>query len=82
MKLLDIFNPDIAFDGWAIGIIIFILGLGGTYVYLTRNKIQQKQKAGSHARQRQKIKSSSLKDENIISQKQKAGDNADQSQTM
>ena len=82
MNMLDILKPEIAFDGWAIAIIIFILTLLSSGVYIsTRVKIKQKQKAGKGAKQTQKVTSSSLKDENNISQKQKAGDNSEQNQT-
>ena len=59
MTMLDILNPEIAFDGWAIGIILFILScLGiGTYKYKTKTKILQKQKAGINSRQEQKVNS-------------------------
>lgn len=84
MNLLNILNPEIAFDGWAIGIIIFVLTLlcSGTYIYATRIKVKQKQKAGKNAQQKQKISSSTLKDESNIVQKQKAGDNAQQKQII
>ena len=83
MIYLDILKPEIAFDGWAIAIIIFILSCCvGTYKYVTRNKISQKQKSGSNSEQEQSVRSTSLKDENIISQSQKAGDKAKQKQTV
>ena len=84
MNLVNILNPEIAFDGWAIGIIIFVLTLfcSGTYVYVTRIKVKQKQKAGKNAKQKQKINSAALKDESEIIQKQKAGDNAQQEQII
>lgn len=57
MNLVNILNPEIAFDGWAIGIIIFVLTLlcSGTYIYATRIKVKQKQKAGDNAQQEQII---------------------------
>lgn len=81
MSLLSILSPEIAFDGWAIGIIIFILTLlcSGA-AYATRIKVKQKQKAGKNARQKQKVSSATLKDESSIVQKQKAGDNSQQEQ--
>lgn len=83
MKFLDIFKPDIAFDGWAIAIIIFILSCWiGTYKYVTKSKLSQKQEAGSDSNQKQSVCSTSIKDENIISQSQKAGNNSKQKQTM
>ena len=53
MILLDVTNPDIAFDGWAIALIIFVLScLGiGSYKVFTKSKIRQKQKAKNNAQQ-------------------------------
>ena len=84
MTMLDILNPEIAFDGWAIGIIIFILScIGiGTYKYKTRSKIAQKQKAGINSKQEQAAKPKTNTDETYISQSQKAGDNSEQKQTV
>ena len=83
MVLLDILNPEIAFDGWAIAIIVFILSCCiGTYKYKTRNKISQKQKAGSNSKQEQKANSTTNTDETVISQSQKAGNNSKQKQTI
>lgn len=84
MNLSDMLKPEIAFDGWAIAIIIFILTLlcSGTYIYLTRSRVNQKQKAGDRAKQRQKASSATLKNESVITQKQKAGDNAQQDQIV
>lgn len=82
MESFDIFNPEIAFDGWAIAIIIFILSCIGTYKYVTRNKISQKQKSGSNSEQEQSIRSTSSKDENVFSQSQVAGRNSKQKQTI
>lgn len=83
MNLLNILNPEIAFDGWAIGIIIFVLTLlCSGYIHATRIKVKQKQKAGKNAKQKQKISSSTLKDESNIVQKQKAGDDAQQEQII
>ena len=81
---IDIFKPEVAFDGWAIAIIIFVLScLGvGTYKYISRNKISQKQKSGSNSEQEQSVSSTSMKDENDISQSQKAGKNSKQKQTI
>ena len=71
MNMLNILKPEIAFDGWAIAIIIFILTLicSGT-IYLTRSKVNQKQKAGDRAKQKQQVSS----------EKQKARDDAQQDQ--
>lgn len=83
MVLLDILNPEIAFDGWAIAIIVFILSCCiGTYKYKTRTKISQKQKAGYNSKQEQKANSTTNTDEIVISQSQKAGDNSEQKQTV
>ena len=80
MNMLNIFNPEIAFDGWAISIIIFILTIFSGTVNLTRSKVKQKQKAGDRAKQKQQVSSATQKDESIITQKQKAGDDAQQDQ--
>jgi len=83
MIYLGILKPEIAFDGWAIAIIIFILSCCvGTYKYVTRNKISQKQKSGSDSEQEQSVRSISLEDENVIFQSQKAGDKSKQKQTI
>ncbi len=84
MAYLDILTPEIAFDGWAVSVIIFVLScLGvGTYKYITRNKISQKQKSGSNSEQEQYVSSTSMKDDNVISQSQKAGNNSKQKQTI
>ena len=84
MSILNILNPDVAFDGWAIAIIIFILtmSIGGAVVYKTKSKIRQKQKAGDDSIQNQKISPTSIKEKNDICQKQKAGNNANQDQTI
>lgn len=86
MNLLNILSPEIAFDGWAIGIIIFILTLlcsgAGAGVYVKRIKIKQRQKAGKKAKQKQKISSSTLKDDSEVIQKQMAGDNSQQEQII
>ena len=83
MLYLDILKPEIAFDGWAVAIIVFILSCCfGTYKYITRNKISQKQKSGSNSEQEQSVSSTSMKDENVISQSQKAGNNSKQKQTI
>ncbi len=81
MNMLNILKPEIAFDGWAIAIIIFILTLicSGT-IYLTRSKVNQKQKAGDRAKQKQQVSSATQKDESTITQKQKARDDAQQDQ--
>ena len=84
MDILDVLKPEIAFDGWAVAAIVFILScLGiGVYRYVTKNKISQKQKSGSDSEQEQSVTSSTLKDENTISQSQKAGNNSKQKQTI
>lgn len=84
MDIQKILNLEIAFDGWGISIILFVLSAFGVgaYVYKTKNKIRQQQKAGNNSKQSQIVRSKSLKDKNDISQKQKAGDNANQNQSM
>ena len=84
MTILDILKPEIAFDGWAVGIIGFILScLGiGTYKYRTRTKISQKQKAGINSKQEQRANSTINTNETVISQSQKAGGNSEQKQTV
>ncbi len=80
MVLLDVLNPDIAFDGWAIALIVLGLSAlvgGGTYV--AYREISQRQKAGDNAKQKQNVRAS--KSNKRVSQKQKAGDNSRQSQT-
>lgn len=82
MDIQKILNLEIAFDGWGISIILFVLSaFGGAYVYKTKNKIRQQQKAGNNSKQSQIVRSKSLKDKNDISQKQKAGNNANQNQS-
>lgn len=84
MIFSDILKPEIAFDGWAIAIIIFVLSLfcGGAYLIRSKTKISQKQKAGSDSEQEQSVSSSTLKEKNNISQSQKAGDKSKQKQTI
>lgn len=81
---MEIFKPEIAFDGWAVAIIVFIMScLGiGTYKYITKNEISQKQKSGSSSEQEQSVNSTSMKDENVISQSQQAGNNSKQKQSI
>jgi hypothetical protein len=84
MDIQKILNLEIAFDGWGISIILFVLSAFGVgaYVYKTKNKIRQQQKAGNNSKQSQIVHSKSLKDKNDISQKQKAGNNANQNQSV
>lgn len=82
MTMLDILNPEIAFDGWAIGIILFILSCLGIGTYKNKTKISQKQKAGINSKQEQAAKPKTYIDETVISQSQKAGDNSEQKQTV
>lgn len=50
MNILNIFNPDIAFDGWGVSIILFLLSAFGVGAwYKTKHKIRQKQKSGNNA---------------------------------
>ena len=85
MMCLSIFTPQVAFDGWATALIVFILGSKvtyKTYKYVTKSKFSQKQKAGTNSNQEQSIRSTSLKDKNTISQSQEAGNNSKQKQTI
>ena len=84
MAILDILKPEIALDGWAIGIILFVLScLGiGTYKYKTKTKISQKQKAGINSKQEQITKPKKNTDVTAISQSQKAGDHSEQKQSV
>ena len=77
-NILTLFNPDVAFDGWAIAIIVFILtALIGTNHVIKKRKVRQRQKAGSGAVQNQTIKQSSSNKSKIV-QTQKAKDNSNQ----
>ncbi len=78
---LTLFNPDVAFDGWAIAIIVFILtALIGTNHVVKKRKVRQRQIAGSGAKQSQTIKQFSSNKSKII-QSQKAKDNSNQTQS-
>lgn len=79
MNILDILNPDVAFDGWAVALIGGIVSLFFV-VYKTYSRVTQKQKSGKKAQQSQNVKASTIKDKTVISQKQNAGDNSVQSQ--
>lgn len=52
MDIQKILNLEIAFDGWGISIILFVLSAFGVgaYVYKTKNKIRQQQKAGNNSK--------------------------------
>lgn len=78
----SVFDLDVAFYGWAIAILIFILTICSGTIVLRRISISQKQKAGKNAEQSQKVNSSSIKDETTITQTQKAKDGAKQSQSV
>lgn len=81
--ILNILNPDIAFDGWAIAIIVFILSCCiGTCIYRAKNKISQIQKSGSDSDQEQTVNPTTIKDDTVITQSQKAGDNSKQKQSI
>lgn len=82
MILLDITNPDIAFDGWAIALIVFFLScLGfGSYRIIKKGVVKQKQSAGSGAKQEQEVGKETAKDKKRINQTQKGGNNSEQSQ--
>lgn len=79
-NFLDIFNPDIAFDGWAVALISVVLTAIGFGVYKTSSKVKQKQKAGKNAKQSQTVKDTTIKDKTVICQKQIAGDDSEQNQ--
>lgn len=79
MFFLNVLNPDIAFDGWAIALIVLSLStLVGGGTYLAYHKISQKQKAGNKAKQKQNVRAS--QSNKHVSQKQEAGDYSNQSQ--
>lgn len=81
--MITLLNWAVAFDGWAVALISFLLGGGcGTGITYHVLKSKQKQRAGNYAKQKQEVKSSSAQEINIISQSQKAGDNAEQSQSL
>lgn len=80
MIFLNIGNPDIAFDGWAVALISLFLSAIGFGVYKTSSKVKQKQKAGKNTKQSQTVKNTTVKDKTIICQKQVAGDDSDQNQ--
>lgn len=83
MFYLNVFIPEIAFDGWAIAIIVFILSCCfGTCIYRAKNKISQNQKSGSDSDQEQTVNPTTIKDDTVITQSQKAGDNSKQKQSV
>lgn len=83
MFYLNVFKPEIAFDGWAIAIIVFILSCCfGTSIYRAKNKISQNQKSGSDSDQEQTVNPTTIKDNTVITQSQKAGDNSKQKQSI
>lgn len=68
------------FDGWGtqlVATIISVILAGGGYCFYKRGKVNQKQKAGDFAKQKQEVTDSQEKN---VCQKQKAGDNAGQTQ--
>lgn len=68
------------FDGWGTELIGILIGLFLTGVgiwYYKKGRVNQKQKAGDYAKQKQEVKKG---DEKKIRQKQKAGDNSEQTQ--
>lgn len=84
MIFMNICNLDIAFDGWAVALIVFILGtvgIGG-YKYVTKSKIHLKQEAKDGAIQEQYVRKSTIKDENDITLEQKGGANSEQKQSI
>lgn len=77
-----LFNPDIAFDGWAVALIVLILSiLGvGTGCVVKKTKVRQSQKAGIDSVQKQKVKRTTTEGKSNISQTQKAKGCSDQTQ--
>lgn len=67
------------FDGWGTELISIIIAIciGGGLWYCKNGKVNQKQKAGNNATQRQEVKSP---DKKSVSQSQEAGDDAEQTQ--
>ena len=68
------------FDGWGTELISILIGLcltGFGIWFYKKGRVNQKQKAGDYAKQKQEVKKG---DEKIIRQKQKAGDNSEQTQ--
>ena len=68
------------FDGLGKQLIATFIGVifaSGGYCFYKKGKINQKQKAGDFAKQKQEVKDSQEKN---VCQKQKAGDNAEQTQ--
>lgn len=81
--MITLLNCAVAFDGWAVALISFLLGGGcGTGITCYILKSRQKQKANKNAKQKQEVSSSSRQGITIISQSQEAGDNAEQSQSL
>ena len=68
------------FDGWGTELISILIGLCLTGVgiwFYKKGRVCQKQIAGNHAKQKQKVKNG---DEKIVLQKQVAGDDSEQTQ--
>lgn len=80
MNYLDICNPEIAFDGWAVALTSVFISVVGIGVYKTSSKVKQNQKAGKNVKQSQIVKDTTVNDNTIICQKQVAGDDSEQNQ--
>lgn len=82
----SLFDPKVAFDGWAVAlisaIITLVLGSFWKYKRLTSNNISQKQTAKNKASQTQEVRSNAIKDINNINQEQEAGGDSTQNQII
>lgn len=67
-----IFSGSTAWSGWAVALIVFLLGL-----IFKRTKITQKVKGHNNVKVDQKISSSSIKDSDGVSQEVEAKDNVE-----
>lgn len=82
MLLSGLLDFNVAFDGWAVALIVFILSaLGfGTYKLVTKTKVTQKQVSRDNADQHQEIRKTTIKEKNRIKQTQKSGNSSKQNQ--
>ena len=81
MLLSGLFDLNVAFDGWAIAIIIFLLSLGfGAYKLASKTKVTQRQVSREDADQNQEIRETTIKERNRLKQTQKAGNKSKQNQ--
>lgn len=70
------FSGSTAWSGWAVAIIVFVLGI----IFTKNAKITQKVKGQNNVKVNQEISSSSIKDNDGISQEVKAKDNIEVNQ--